>query len=214
MRIDPRHGAVGEWYFEHPEPLVLPYGLTDYRRLLSLVQSFAEILEHHELLFARTVSFHHPQWTPHDIECNLPNSMTAAQLAYTCERLLADARSEAGGLPVTTDIAGDGFVLDPLAGVQRLAGVISMTATMYGNLAINMATQVDAWMEYTIDAKPQPEVHRMNAPRLEAALIELQRRTGIIPVTEPTRFAVPDITGLRNQRYSDGQPVDCSILLG
>lgn len=213
MRVDPRHGAVGEWYFEQPEPLVAPYSAADYHRLLSLVQSFAEILEQHELLFARVVHFHHPQWTPHDIECRLPSSTTAAALAHTCERLLADARPEPGGLPATTEITGDGLVLDPSLGVQRLTDVISITATMYGNLAINMATQIDAWMEYTIDAKPQPDVHRMNAPRLEAALAAIQRRTGIVPATEPTRFAVPDITGLHNQRYSDGEPVDCSILL-
>jgi hypothetical protein len=213
MRIDLHKGPVGEWYFEQRESLVAPYGLADYRRLLALVQSIAEVLEQHELLFARTVRFHQPQWEPIDIERSLPDDMPPLQLAQTCEALLADARPGPFSLPAVTAIAGTGIIIDPSLGPQRLADVIWLSATAYGHLAINVATQVDTWMEYTIDAKAQPEAYQLNAPRLEAALVEIQRRTGIAPVTEPTRFAAPDSTGLRNQRYDDGEPVDCSILL-
>jgi hypothetical protein len=212
-RVDPRFGSVGEWYFEHPDPLVAPYGFDDYRRLLELVQSVAEVLEEHKLLCIRLVRLHHAQWEPHDIERSLSEGRNASGIVRTCGALLAEARPGQTGLPTATEIMGDGFVVDPSLGAYRLPDIMSLTATMYGNLAINVATHVDAWMEYGIDATPQPEIHRLNAPRLEEALVEIQRRIQIIPVTEPTRFAVPERTGLRNQVYDDGEPVDCSILL-
>lgn len=211
--VDPRYGPIGEWYFEQHQPLVAPYGLDEYRRLLALVQSIAEVLEEHELLFPRLVRFHHPQWEQRDVERPLPTDANASHLAGACEALLAGARPGPFSLPAVTEILGDGLVLDPLLGAQQLPDVMWLSATAYGNLAVSVATQVDAWMEYTIDAKLQPEVHRLNAPRLKAALVEIQRRTSIAPVTEPTHFAVPENTGLRNQRYDDGDPIDCSILL-
>jgi hypothetical protein len=212
-RVELEYGPVGEWYFEHPQPLGVPYGFDDYRRLLALVQSIAEVLEQQQLLFAQIVRFHHPAWAPHDLDRPIPEGTGAPHLAHTCEVLLAEARPGPFRLPAVTDVIGNGLIMDPSRGPQRFPDVMRVSATMYGNLAVNLTTQLDAWMEYTIDARAQPEVHSLNAPRLEAALVEIQRRTGIAPVTEATRFAVPEQTGLRNQRYDDGQPVDCSILL-
>jgi hypothetical protein len=213
MHVDRRYGPVGEWYFEQHHPLVAPDSVDDYGRLLALVQSIAEVMEQHELLFARAVRFHHPQWELRDIERQLPDDSNASRLAYTCEALLAEARPGRFSMPAVTEVLGDGFIADPSLGRQRLPDVIWLSATAYGSPAVNVATQVDAWMEYTLDAMPQPEVYRLNAPRLAAALVEIRRRTGIDPVVESTRFGVPEATGLRNQRYDDGEPADTSILL-
>jgi len=212
--VDNRFWPVGEWTFVQPGPPVVARDLADYRRLLAVVQIVAEVLEEHELLFASTVRFHDPRWDEHDVERRLPDTGVAATLARACERLLGEVRPGPFILPSSTEIFGVGLVRDAAGDAEWMPDVTWLSASAFGELWVNLNTQVDAWMEFTIDARPQQRVHRLNAPRLEAALRAIQQRTGITPdTTDPTRFAVPEPTRLRNQFYEDGEPVDCGILL-
>lgn len=212
-RVDNHFWPVGEWTYFQPGPPVVARDLADYRRLLSLVQTVAEVLEEHELLLARTVRFYDPRWDERDVEWRLPGTGGAATLARACEDLLGAARPGPFDLPASTEIFGVGLVRDAAGDARWMPDVAWLSASAFGELCVNLNTQVDDWMEYTIDARPQMRVHRLNAPRLEAALRAIRQRTGIAPHTEPTRFAVPEPTRLRNAFYDDGEPVDCGILL-
>src|SRR5262249_13546280 len=75
-------------------------------------------------------------------------------------------------------------------------------------------TQVDAWLPWGLDAKPQAALAALNAPRLERALGHIADALGLSVDTESgTKFANHDGLKLVNQYDATGAPIDCTTLL-
>jgi hypothetical protein len=213
MHVDRGFGPIGIWYFYRESPVIVDRSREDYSHLLQFVQTVAEVLEEYELLSVERVIFEDPRRPTTTLD--LPKGVTASALASTIEANIPAAYlAPSFVLPEVTMLAGHGVVFDANGKRVQEPDVTWLYGTALGRLGAVISTQVDAWMEYTLDARHQPEVWNRNAPRLEQALREIEKKTGITVDPAPnTRFANQDRYRLLNQVYADGEIVDCSILL-
>ncbi|MGY1580043.1 hypothetical protein [Streptomyces sp. MN13] len=107
-----------------------------------------------------------------------------------------------------------GVVLDP-SGETSVEALFRLSSSAYGMLTealdrtvyntVALETCSDAWMPYDLMGRPQPRVHALNAPRLEAALLDLSEALDAdTEPDDPTSFAQPTETGLNNHFNPDG----------
>jgi len=66
---------------------------------------------------------------------------------------------------------------------------------------IQILTDCDVWLPYNLKGESQKEIYKLNAPRLENALTEIEEITGFEPVWENTKYAIVNKYKLEN--YSD-----------
>jgi hypothetical protein len=74
---------------------------------------------------------------------------------------------------------------------------------------LSIKTQSDAWLPCTLKAEPQLDIDNRNAPRLEAALQEVQARLGIEEEAGSESDYVR-VNGYRltNRTYADSEVMD------
>ena len=218
MIVDRDLGPVASWWFEDRRRPVYPNSRSELRRLLEMCQSATEVLEAHDLL--RPVKVVLSGWLRSSSDSNalvrveepdviviMPKEVGARGLLTHCETTLDQLERKHSFLyPVDIDILGVGAVLTVKGTRCELPDVTWIWGKTLDSHIVDVRTQCDAWLPYTLFAEPQREVWQRNAPRLEAALQEIQNRLGIAPyVNEHSDYAIIDGFRLINHTDVDGE---------
>lgn len=219
MLIEKDKGCVATWWFESVLP-VPTLSRESLHEMLVMCQTVVEILAAHELLRPSKVVL--SKWMkpgsdelkliadePH-YELSLNPSSGSAEFIDACERALTELQSRRGFLyPNHIEITGTGVIFDAAGNRCEQADVCWVWGATLGHHIVYVKTQSDAWLPYTLRAEPQPEVWKHNAPRLEAALREMEAAFGVAPAYEPqTPCALVHEYTLSNHTYSDGEVVE------
>ncbi len=214
MIFNREQGAVADWWFEDRRRLVSPTSRAELHQLLEMCQSAAIVLEEHDLLRPSKVIF--AGWFRPNIDINaivrveepdvtvaIPKEIDSRGLVAYCEKTLDKLDQKRSFLyPINLYILGVGVVLDADGQEREQPDVTWLWGKTMDAHIVNVCTQSDAWLPYTLLAQPQPEVWKLNAPRLEAALQEIQNRLGILPyINSHTDHAVMD--GFRLNNHTD-----------
>jgi hypothetical protein len=142
-----------------------------------------------------------------NVSIPLPENTRASALLAACEDILDQFERKRGFLyPVSVDLSGKGIVFDANGTRREAPNVCWLAGATLQHHVIYVMTQSDAWLPYTLKAEPQPEVFKLNAPRLEAALHAIQQRLAVEPASESeTRYAIINGFQLSNHKYADGE---------
>ncbi|NET61088.1 MAG: hypothetical protein F6K47_34670 [Symploca sp. SIO2E6] len=218
MILDRNMDAVGDWWFEDRRKSVSPTSRAALIELIKMCQSVAEILEDYRLLRPSKVIFsgwlcsESNQETLYrvedpDITVEIPRHLNARFLLNCCEKVLPQLERDYSFLyPIDLEILGTGIIIDADGQEKELPNVTWLLGKTLDAHIVDVLTQSDAWLPYTFLAEPQPEVWKCNAPRLEAALKEIQKRLEIIPVTDShSEYAIIENLQLRNHVDADGE---------
>lgn len=115
---------------------------------------------------------------------------------------------ELGATPLGARLEGTGVVVQP-AGNVELRNVVTVGLTESGGVGtIFVETRCDAWLPFNLRGKPQKELHELNAPRLRAALEEIERMLGVKGACESTKFAQCEGYTLGNYFDVCDEPID------
>ncbi len=141
---------------------------------------------------------------PAKLECEVAS-------ALAIQAILEDiARDWPDVIPNGVDIRGSGLILTGNVG-RRLPDVVGVRALMLMGASIWVSTWCDAWLPYDLRGRAQPEIRALNAPRLKAALEEMEKAIGFTAVTGQSRFSLPDGHYLNNPLDIDGEPLDLDL---
>ncbi len=219
MIIKNIRGPVGKWLYMDKKRRVTRKNRDDIHDFLAMIQGVAEILEAHELLFPTKVTLSH--WITYQSQLDTTSPVEEESDAYVtisrnegaqgivsrCEETLRHREQARSVLyPRDIDVVGTGIVFDAYGQRQELPDVIWLTCYTLTHYAVEVVTQSDAWMPYTLRADPQEEVFLQNAPRLELALQEIARWLGVEPIIDTSNYAVMEGYYLDNYRDLNGDP--------
>ncbi len=206
--VGPSFGPVGEWQYLDLETEVERRDLDDLRELLRRCQVAAQVLANEHLLDCDRVTF---TWPGRRVHAAL--ALPATELAATCERHFLELVTPFE-YPQTVELTGSGSISHPDHREERVANAAWITASSFGHHDITIKTQVDAWLPFALDARPQSALAALNAPRLEGALTAVGQALGLPVDTESgTKFANHEGLRLVNQIDGSGAPLDCTTLL-
>ncbi|AFZ26463.1 hypothetical protein Cylst_4373 [Cylindrospermum stagnale PCC 7417] len=218
MIVDRNLGVVADWWFEDRCRLAFPTSRSELQVLLKMCQSAAEVLEAHKLLKPSRVIF--SGWLraepdennlvrveEPDITITILESTGSQELLTQCEKTLDQLEQQRSFLyPTDVKILGVGVVLDANGQEYELPDVSWLLGTTLDAHIVDVCTQSDAWLPYTLVAQPQIEVWKRNAPRLEAALQEIQARLNVKPYTNScSDYALINGFSLENHTDADGE---------
>ena len=200
MILDKNAGSIADWWFEGKRKSVSCTNRFERNELLNLCQLSIDILEVHQLLQPSTVLFEN--WFSYDFKTNTQYRVEKPDLTITLakksgkESFLASCQDTLDRLPGFLypghiKIFGTGIVLDAKGIKHELENVVWICGTTQYGHTIDIVTQSDVWLPCNLLGEPQPEIHRLNAPRLQKALQEIQEALGVEPIIDDlTDFAV------------------------
>ncbi|MFC9943138.1 hypothetical protein [Streptomyces pratensis] len=139
------------------------------------------------------------------IDSGLPSSATARHL--TTQVMAALRPGEVGSVYASLNLAG--AVIDGGRDTyeEQLFRVGATASLRY--VGADLVTPSDAWMPYALKGRAQPAAYSMNAPRLSAALRDLDVvLDSETDPDDPTSFAKPTATGVVNYFEHDGTASD------
>lgn len=219
--IKRQNGPVANWWFEdEEEPITYQANPKKLCELLEVCQSVAEVLERYELFRPTMVIL--ADWIDPNSSDNklleeepavtvpIPNDAGAGKIVdivkQALERLIQKRSFSPGDsttlYPTTVDVLGTGVVINAAGHKYEFPNVVWLSGAGDGRLAVDVNTQIDAWLPYTLLGEPQLDVYNYNQPRLESALREIQSRLGIVPITDDHNKYVL-INGLHLANYMD-----------
>lgn len=112
-------------------------------------------------------------------------------------------------------VAGDGTWFGEDGARHREYRLVELTvSTEPLGLSADVSVHHDIWGPYDFRGMPHPEVHRQNAPRLAAALKELDGMLGVAAEPgEATYFGVAEGYGVADPEVTDGRGPDLTSQL-
>ncbi len=208
--MHPRGSALVGWcVFESETPV--PGGAEGVRYLLERLSAAAAVLNEASFL------------APSKLECQRWRAFKLPAVTLPLDGVvepgpLADqlrAFADAHGAPeaelVEMRLSGPGRYFDAAGEVHvddRLCDLEITNSGSYGSTWI-FNVYSDVWLPYDLTARPQPEVWRRNAPRLEAVLRQLEAVFGVeVEPGDPTKHAEVLRYGLDNLRDVDDEVID------
>jgi hypothetical protein len=107
-------------------------------------------------------------------------------------------------------VAGAGMWLDEYGAQRREDRLVELTVSAEPlGLSADVSVHHDIWGPFDFRGMPHPEIHRQNAPRLAAALKELDDLLGVSAEPgEPTYFGRADGYEVADQEVIDGRGPD------
>jgi hypothetical protein len=214
MIIDRSLSAVANWWFEDRSYQVFPNNHQERHKLLKMSQSVAEILEKHKLLFPNKVIlsgwlYYDPSLSKltrqdyPDVTVYIPDEIGSQEIVTRTEEVLNGLEKHRPFFyPFEVDIVGFGIVFDEQGRECKQPNVTWLSAKTLDAHIVDVLTQSDAWLPYTLPGKPQPEIYEYNAPRLESALQEIQERLEVIPsINDHSEYS--HIEGFRLSNFVD-----------
>ena len=193
MILNKNAGSIADWWFEGERKSVSKTNRFERNQLLNLCQLTIDILEAHELLQPSTVLFEN--WFSYDFKTKTVYRVEKPNLTITLskksgeESFLASCQDTLDRLPGflypgNIKIFGTGIVLDAEGIKYELENVVWIWGTTGYGHTVDIITQSDVWLPCTLLGQPQPEVYRLNAPRLQKALQEIQKALGVEPIID------------------------------
>lgn len=185
-----------------------------------MCQLTAEVLEAYNLLRPTKINF--SRWLrinpetgngtlvdKSTVDIFIPKEIGTHGLLVLCEETLDRLEEKRSFLyPGKVEIHGKGIVLGATGLEQERSEVIWIFGLTLVHHIVNVITQSDAWLPFTLLAEPQPEVWKRNAPRLESTLQEIQYLLGIVPEVERvTDYAVIEGFHLTNHTDADNNVI-------
>ncbi len=202
MIVHKKLGSIANWFFEDRRRFVSRKNPSEVYCLLEMLQSVAEILEAHQLLQVSTIVL--SGWLDYDSKTDSlfrkdRSDMTISIPKESRDRSLLDYCKQALDrlpyflYPIDVEFLGSGIVFDADGIECELPNVTWVSGRTENVHFIEVYTQSDAWLPYTLLGESQMEVWINNAKRLRAALQEIQNSLGIQAYTDGyTRYAVCD----------------------
>ncbi|MCX9193774.1 hypothetical protein C3Y87_20820 [Carbonactinospora thermoautotrophica] len=208
--MHPRGSAlVGWWMFELEDPV--PAGVEGVEYLLGRLSVAAAVLSEASFL------------VPSKLECRRWKAFKLPVVALPLDGVvepgpLADQlgafAAEHGApeaQPSKLRLSGPGRYFDASGEVHvddRLCDLEITNYRTHGSILV-LSVYSDVWLPYDLTARPQPEVWRRNAPRLEAVLRQLEAAFGVeVEPGEPTKHAEILRYGLDNLRDVRDEVID------
>ncbi|MFB8766806.1 hypothetical protein VSQ78_03760 [Nocardiopsis alba] len=188
--------AVGSW-----EWFVDTGGKAGIFECLSTIAAVAEIFHRHALLKVEAVEicWEHPRNRRADICKTIPVSGAIDTPEYA-QSLLASRSGDTSDAQLKLLRAhGGGTWIDVQGNAHTEADLILLeTMPLFDDVATEVAVHHDVWARYAFSGAPHPEVHAANAPRLAAALKEVEStlRSDTSP-GEPTYFGAVEGYGIQ-----------------
>jgi hypothetical protein len=177
--------------------------------LLELLVRGAAILNQHELLAPTRLAF----------ECRFepgehPIAEGTTKLAVASVDAIVDtghaALDRLEALPgfhavLGVNVFGAGTGLYPDGTRKLIPDLVWLSGGTLGFHLIDVNTQSDIWLPYSLRAEPQAELAGINAPRLEIALRAFEGLPVVAVPSDPTPFAIPSGRSLVNHIDHDGK---------
>lgn len=209
-------GPVASWWFED-RGVVVSHKRDDLDRWLAMCRTAALGLESQGLFQPTRLIFR--TWCDGAgkgvgdqepfLEWPLAPGFQAKEIPAAClEALAAQDARRSFLFPANIDILGRGAVLGRDGKSKPVDDLFWLGAVALQRFAVEVNTQSDAWLPCTLRGEPQPDVHAANAPRLTAALEQIERLLGAPPVWENTPYAVVEKFKLKNHGGPDGAAVN------
>ena len=208
------HNPIASWWFEDRRQPAPARSATDLAELLNKCQVAVSALRRHDLLIVDAVHF--SGWTTYDpsrdeitrverpdTSVDVPANTAPSRLAaFLLAAIARDDVVEHSLYPTEIEFSGRGVLLDSNGEKSEFKDVTSLVGRTLDVHVVEVQTHTDVWLPYTLTAKPQPSVWRYNAPRLEQALMDIQRDLGVSPnIDSHDKYVVYD--GLRVVNHSD-----------
>jgi hypothetical protein len=204
-----RPSGVWHWQLDDPD-CSLPHALDVAARMTA-------VLERHDLLRPTTIGW---MWYPEGAHSPTHSTRPVTGAADVTDLMLLAsdpatlARVHSGAPPVSVSVDGPGswFAADGTAVSDRLVELTLYTAV---SMASGLAVYHDMWMPADFAGRPHPQVHARNAPRLTAALRELNQllKVDAEPDHDRPRLGGALPLGIDNLRDDDGNPDDVTALM-
>jgi hypothetical protein len=213
MIVKSRYGPVGSWGFEDISKQVHVHDRESLDERIIRSQEVALILEKHELLHANKVTLF--GWVVRDPP-NAPEPPTtvsingASEIGDRCNLVLDDLEQKRGFRDFTNlMVTGTGTALDEQSRPREVSDLVWLDAYTIQFHCIQVITQSDIWLPFTLRGAPQAELAALNAPRLERALRSLCSGTKLnFSFEEISPFALNYGFRLDNRKNREGGPID------
>ncbi|MGW4889418.1 hypothetical protein [Streptomyces murinus] len=205
----PRECASWFWDLED-------YASPGLRSALGTAARMSDVLRGYDLLKPSALEWH---WVVPGrgsiakTRLQLPKPLDGEQLAACVEELrpVAFPQAEFSGFLVT----GPGMWLDERGAQRWEYGLVELTVSAEPlGLSADVAVHHDIWGPFDFRGTPHPEVHQQNAPRLAAALRDLDGLLGVpAEPGQPTYFGRAEGYGVGEPEAADGRGPDLTDLL-
>ncbi|HEY9804459.1 MAG TPA: hypothetical protein V6D25_29270 [Leptolyngbyaceae cyanobacterium] len=161
-----------------------------------MCQNVTEVLENYRLLRPSQIVF--SGWLQYDADIDsltkvekpdiiitLSQENNSSSLLASCEKIVEQLEIKQSFLyPSDIEISGTGIIFDAHKQPQEFPDVTWLLGKTLDAHIVDVNTQSDAWLPYTLLAEPQTKIWEYNAPRLKAALEEITMKLGVTPVTD------------------------------
>ena len=200
MIINNELNPVADWWFEYNDEGCIRFqNHNQIYDFLLKCQTIAEILAEAELFYINHVRF--ITWLkldpntddkPHRICKKDTGAMFAdyiepSKLADICFEEIEKADPLV--YPLNIRFYGWGIIIDESENKVKTPSLMSMETITTGFPVIDILTYSDVWLTHDLYGKPQPKLHRLNAPRLQKALTEVKEALVIDPIIEDNELA-------------------------
>ncbi|MFW6640707.1 hypothetical protein ACOALZ_11785 [Nocardiopsis algeriensis] len=189
--------AVGSWTWFFGTG-----GRAEISDCLTVLDTAAEVLERHGLLIAEAVEvcWEHPRGDNRPDTFRTVEATGPLSSPECTRRLLNSCPHDAPGARMKLlRVHGRGEWVDASGATRSEPDLVVLEAMpLFDDVSVEVAVHHDVWAHHAFSGEPHPEVHSANAPRLAAALKELETtlRAETEP-GEPTYFGAVDGYGIR-----------------
>ena len=236
MVIDVLNGPVASWKFYNNKNKSVIDNREKLELVLKLYQQAAMILEEYQLLYPFSLDYgkfiYHipPNYVQEVMNFRYENTSDFNSYTDSIHKagipLYLDKKKGAATLfersqssldyiekkklilcPSHIIIRGTGIIFDKKKKPCELPDVVWLGGLTEGTPVVQVNTQCDAWMPYDLNGISQKEIYEINAPRIEAALIEIQRNLNFSFVQDQgiTEYAVCNGFKIDNITNSNGK---------
>jgi hypothetical protein len=213
MIVKSAYGPVASWSFMDRSKQIRVHDRASLDERNERCQEIATILEEHELLYPKNVVLF--GWVDRDpATAQEPSTMIsvtgASEIGRRCMQTLDDLEQRRGFRDFTNVmVVGTGIMLDERGRPREVSDLIWLDAYTIQFHCVQLLTQSDVWLPFTLRRRPQAELASLNAPRLERALRAVCSRTKLnFGFEEISRFAVNYGFRLHNRQNEQGDPLD------
>ena len=204
---------LGGWYLELP--VEWHEDESPVKRVSLAAASATSILADEGLLLPQQVRFR--GWIEESADATLSAGLEEFTLAVPSadaaqfEYAAVDFATRSGRPTAIPELVVEGVteVLSADGVSIRISGACKLSSTYEGGgITIFLATYSDVWLPYDLAGRPQPELAKLNAPRLAKALSRLSVELDCpLEPAGQTKYAIPVRNGLQNLRDVDGELV-------
>ena len=191
---------VADWWFEYSNDGCIDFeSHSQIYDFLLKCQATYEILAEAELFYINHVLF--TSWMrfnpsiddepekicKKDIIQGFASYLEPSRLADICFKDIEDTDSFV--YPLKIKFSGWGIIIDKSENKVKTPSLMRMETITMGFPTIDILTYSDVWLAHDLYGNPQPELHQLNAPRLQKALTEVKEALGIDPIIDDNELA-------------------------